>query len=37
MPVVHTYCSAPIVPEAREALKSAYGRAIEAVPGKSES
>lgn len=37
MPVVHTYCSAPITPEAREVLKAAYGRAIEAVPGKSEA
>lgn len=37
MPVVHTYCSAPISPEAREALKSAYGSAIAAVPGKSEA
>ena len=37
MPVVHTYCSAPIAPAAREALKAAYGRAIEAVPGKSEA
>lgn len=37
MPVVHTYCSAPVTPAAREALKAAYGRAIEAVPGKSEA
>lgn len=37
MPVVRTYCSAPIEPAAREALKTAYGRAIEAVPGKSEA
>lgn len=37
MPVVHTYCSAPISPAAREVLKAAYGRAIEAVPGKSEA
>ena len=37
MPVVHTYCSAPISESAREALKTAYGRAIEAVPGKSEA
>ena len=37
MPVVHTYCSAPIAPAARETLKAAYGRAIEAVPGKSEA
>ena len=37
MPVVHTYCSARISPEAREALKSAYGSAIEAIPGKSEA
>ncbi|MBM6774841.1 hypothetical protein [Olsenella profusa] len=37
MPVVHTHCSEPISPEAREALKAAYGRAIEVVPGKSES
>lgn len=37
MPVVHTCCSAPIAPAARETLKAAYGRAIEAVPGKSEA
>lgn len=37
MPVVHTYCSARISPEAREALESAYGSAIEAIPGKSEA
>lgn len=37
MPVVHTHCSEPIPASAREALKSAYGRAIEVVPGKSEA
>ena len=37
MPVVHTYCSAPISPASREVLKAAYGRAIEVVPGKSEA
>lgn len=37
MPVVHTYCSEPIAESAREVLKAAYGRAIEAVPGKSEA
>ena len=37
MPVVRTYCSGPIEPAARETLKAAYGRAIEAVPGKSEA
>ena len=37
MPVVHTYCSEPISDAAREALKAAYGKAIEAVPGKSEA
>ena len=37
MPVVHTYCSAPISDGAREVLKAAYGKAIEAVPGKSEA
>lgn len=37
MPVIHTYCSAPITPGARETLKAAYGRAIEVVPGKSEA
>lgn len=37
MPVIRTYCSAPIEPAAREALKAAYGQAIEAVPGKSEA
>ncbi len=37
MPVVHTYCSAPISESARVALKAVYGHAIEAVPGKSEA
>ena len=37
MPVVHTNCSAEITPAARRELKAAYGRAIEAVPGKSEA
>lgn len=37
MPVVHTYCSEAIPPAARLALKEAYGRAIEAIPGKSEA
>lgn len=37
MPVVRTYCSEPITTEAREVLKTAYGQAIEAVPGKSEA
>lgn len=36
MPVVRTYCSEPISADAREALKTAYGRAITAVPGKTE-
>ena len=36
MPVIHTHVSVPTTPEQREALKSAYGKAITAVPGKSE-
>ena len=36
MPVIHTYSSAPISQEAREALKTIYGKAIDLVPGKSE-
>ena len=36
MPVIKTYASTPIPAEARDALKSAYGQAITAVPGKSE-
>ena len=36
MPVIHTYASTPISAEQREQLKSAYGRAITCVPGKSE-
>ena len=34
---IHTHVSVPTTPEQREALKSAYGKAITAVPGKSES
>lgn len=36
MPVIHTHVSVPTTPEQREALKAAYGKAITAVPGKSE-
>lgn len=36
MPVIHTHVSVSTTPEQREALKSAYGKAITAVPGKSE-
>ena len=36
MPVIDTYASTPISDEAREALKAEWGRAICAVPGKSE-
>lgn len=36
MPVIHTYASTPISFEQRESLKSTFGQAIEAVPGKSE-
>ncbi|MFU0570091.1 phenylpyruvate tautomerase MIF-related protein [Gardnerella vaginalis] len=36
MPVIHTHVSVSTTPEQREALKSAYGKAIRAVPGKSE-
>ncbi|WEV72599.1 phenylpyruvate tautomerase MIF-related protein [Bifidobacterium sp. ESL0790] len=37
MPVIHTHVSVSTTPEQREALKTAYGRAITAVPGKTES
>ena len=37
MPVIHTHVSVPTTPEQREALKAAYGKAITAVPGKSEA
>lgn len=37
MPVIHTHVSTHTTPEQREALKAAYGKAITAVPGKSES
>ena len=37
MPVIHTHVSVSTTPEQREALKSAYGKAITAVPGKSET
>jgi len=36
MPVIHTHVSVSTTPEQRDALKAAYGRAITAVPGKSE-
>ena len=36
MPVIHTHVSVSTTAEQREALKSAYGKAITAVPGKSE-
>ena len=36
MPVIHTYASCPISAEQRETLKSAWGKAICEVPGKSE-
>ncbi|MBM6980899.1 macrophage migration inhibitory factor [Bifidobacterium thermophilum] len=36
MPVIHTHVSVPTTKEQREALKTAYGKAITAVPGKSE-
>ncbi|RBP97708.1 hypothetical protein CRD60_05600 [Bifidobacterium aemilianum] len=37
MPVIHTHVSVPTTPEQRNALKAAYGKAITAVPGKTES
>ena len=36
MPVIHTHVSVSTTAEQREALKSTYGKAITAVPGKSE-
>lgn len=36
MPVIHTHVSCNTTKEQREALKTAYGKAISAVPGKSE-
>ena len=36
MPVIHTHVSTSITQEQRERIKAAYGRAIVAVPGKSE-
>ena len=36
MPVIHTHVSVSTTPEQRDALKAAYGKAISAVPGKSE-
>lgn len=36
MPVIHTHVSVTTTKEQREALKAAYGKAITAVPGKSE-
>ncbi len=36
MPVIKTHASTPIPEDARIALKTAYGSAIETIPGKSE-
>lgn len=36
MPVIKTHASTPIPEDARAALKTAYGKTISAVPGKSE-
>ncbi|KJY52160.1 MULTISPECIES: phenylpyruvate tautomerase MIF-related protein [Bifidobacterium] len=36
MPVIHTHVSTPLTAEQRERIKTAYGKAITAVPGKSE-
>lgn len=36
MPVIHTHVSVATTQNQREALKAAYGKAISAVPGKSE-
>lgn len=36
MPVIHTHVSVSTTPAQRDALKAAYGKAISAVPGKSE-
>ena len=36
MPVIHTHVSCSTTQAQREALKAAYGKAITAVPGKSE-
>lgn len=36
MPVIHTHVSVSTTPQQREALKTAYGKAIAAIPGKSE-
>ena len=37
MPVIHTHVSVETTAEQREALKSAFGQAITAIPGKSEA
>ncbi|MFD0704725.1 phenylpyruvate tautomerase MIF-related protein [Alloscardovia venturai] len=37
MPVIHTHVSVKTTQSQREELKSLYGQAIAAVPGKSES
>ena len=36
MPVIHTHVSVPTTAEQSDALKTAFGQAIPAVPGKSE-
>lgn len=37
MPVIHTHVSVPTTQQQREELKTAYGRAITAIPGKTEA
>ncbi|BDR53605.1 hypothetical protein KIM372_15120 [Bombiscardovia nodaiensis] len=37
MPVIHTHVSTSLSQEQREHIKAAYGKAIAAVPGKSET
>lgn len=37
MPVIKTYSSTPISTSQRETLKAAFGQAISALPGKSET
>lgn len=37
MPVIHTHVSVSTTPAQREALKAAYGKAITALPGKTEA
>lgn len=37
MPVIHTHISTPLSADQRDRIKATYGKAITAIPGKSEN